>query len=73
MGQALTEDVHVKFSKEDLALLEEVCKQRGESLSTFIRVATHTRLARLGLFSLNRRRALGITEVGELVANESQR
>ena len=62
MGQALTEDVHVKFSKEDLGLLEDVCKQRGETLSAFIRVATHTRLAVLGLLPPSRRKALDIPE-----------
>ena len=62
MSQALTEDVHVKFAKEDLALLEEVCKQRGEPVSAFIRVATHTQLARLGLLPAARRKALGVTE-----------
>jgi hypothetical protein len=64
MGQSLTEDVHVKFSKEDLALLADVCKQRGETLSAFIRVATHTQLARLGLLPESRRKALGVTESG---------
>jgi hypothetical protein len=63
MGQALTEDVHVKFSKEDLALLQEVCKQRGETLSAFVRIATHTQLARLGLLPAQRRKALGVTEL----------
>jgi hypothetical protein len=62
MGQALTEDVHVKFSKEDLTLLETVCSQRGESVSAFIRIATHTQLARLGLLPLPRRKALGVKD-----------
>jgi hypothetical protein len=62
MGQALTEDVHVKFSREDLAILEDVCRQRAESVSAFIRLATYARLARLDLLPPARRKALGITE-----------
>ncbi|MGA8856602.1 MAG: hypothetical protein WB643_05480 [Candidatus Bathyarchaeia archaeon] len=48
----------MKFSKEDLALLEDVCRQRGESVSAFIRVAAYARLAKLGLLPLVRRKAL---------------
>lgn len=59
-GRALSEDVHVKFSKPDLALLEKTCEARGETLSAFIRVATLTRLAHLGLLEKGRGKTLGV-------------
>jgi hypothetical protein len=58
MTRALSEDVHVKFSKEDLATLVEVCKGRGESISAFIRTATLQRLAEFSPFPSSRQKAL---------------
>jgi hypothetical protein len=50
----------VKFTKADLALLEDVCEGRGESLSAFIRVATLARLAQLGVLDKGRGKTLGV-------------
>ena len=50
----------VRVEKEDKELLEQVCKARGEDLSSFIRRAIRKELASLSFYSDEVKKALGV-------------
>lgn len=60
--------IGVKFSEEDARLMKEVATDRGENVSSFIRLAVRKELARLSFFTGMERKALGIKIEG--VANK---
>jgi len=54
------ENITLRFPAADLKLIDKHCKYIGFTRSGFIRVAVLKELARLGLLSASRTRALGI-------------
>lgn len=52
--------VGAKMPKKDADLLKQVCENRGENLSSFIRRAIRTELAKLSYLSDEEKRALGV-------------
>jgi len=52
--------VTTRFSKPDLQVLERVCKDRGQDVGGFIRLATLKELAALGAFDDLRSKTLGV-------------
>jgi hypothetical protein len=52
--------VGARFPKGDFTLLREVCDLRGEDLSSFVRRAVRTELARLSYYSPEVKKALGV-------------
>jgi uncharacterized protein (DUF1778 family) len=52
--------VHVRVSQGDRALLEKVCKARGEDLSDFVRRSVRKELASLSFLSDEEGKALGL-------------
>jgi len=61
MRERLTENLSIRVTKRDLALLVKVSRARGEDPSSFIRRAMRMELARLGFLSEEEMQALGIT------------
>jgi len=64
--ERLSENLSIRFSKRDLALILKVSRTRGEDPSSFIRRAVLLELAKLGYLSQEENQALGIL-------NEKQR
>ena len=60
MRERLTENLSIRLTKRDLALLVKVSRARGEDPSSFIRRAMRMELARLGFLSEEEMQALGI-------------
>jgi len=56
----LTENVNVRFSKQDLELLLHVAESRRENLSVLIRRAAMKYLAELSFLSSDEKKALGV-------------
>jgi post-segregation antitoxin (ccd killing protein) len=54
--------VGARLTLEDRRFIKEVCKARGENISSFLRRALKRELARMGYFSEKERKAL---EVGK--------
>jgi hypothetical protein len=48
------------MKNEDILLLKKVCSARGENLSSFVRRAIRTELARLSYLTEDEKKALGI-------------
>ena len=57
----LTENLNIRLSKNDLALLAKISRMRGQSSSDFIRLAMRREFARLGFLSEEEKQALGVT------------
>jgi hypothetical protein len=53
----------VNISKEDLEVLTRICRDRGESIAAFVRMAALKELARLGAFDELRAKSLGIRSI----------
>jgi len=56
--------IGIKFSEADARLVKEVATDRGENVSSFIRLAVRKELARLSFFTDLEKRALGIKPDG---------
>jgi len=54
--------IGVRISKEDRALLDQICKARGEDLSDFVRRSIRKELASLSFLSHDQKKALGIKD-----------
>ena len=52
--------IGARFTQEDIELLKKVCIARGENISSFIRRAVKTELAKLSFYSSDVKKALGI-------------
>ena len=52
--------VSVRMLEDDKALLERVCKARGEDVSDFVRRSVRKELARLSFLSAAEKKALGL-------------
>ena len=52
----------VRFYPQDIQILKEVCKARGEQVSDFIRRSTKKELAILGYLGKGQRKALGLNK-----------
>ena len=52
--------IGVRVPQEDKALLEKVCKARGEDVSDFVRRSIRMELARLSFLSPIEKKALGL-------------
>lgn len=52
--------VSVRMLEDDKALLERVCKARGEDISDFVRRSIRKELARLSFLSPVEKKALGL-------------
>jgi len=52
--------IGVKITPEDRTLLDKVCKERGEDLSSFIRRAVKKELASLSYYPDETKKALGL-------------
>jgi hypothetical protein len=52
--------IGVRVPPEDKALLEKVCKARGEDLSDFVRRSIRKELANLNFLSAEEKKALGM-------------
>ena len=57
-----TETLTIRMTKQDLALLQRICKARGEDVSGFLRRAMRVEFAKLGFLTEEERQALGIHE-----------
>ena len=53
--------VFARMSYEDVDLIKEVCRLRGEDLSDFVRRSIKMELARLSYLSDKERKALGLS------------
>ena len=60
MRERLTENLSIRLTKRDLALLVKVSRARGEDPSSFVRRAMRMELAKLGFLSEEEMQALGI-------------
>lgn len=54
------ESLTLKLEKNDRELLEKVCRARGESFSSFVRMAIRKEFARLGYLGIEDCKALGL-------------
>ena len=52
--------IGVRFPIKDRDLLRQVCKYRGEDMSSFIRRAVKREIAELGYYSKETTKALGV-------------
>ncbi|MGA3059847.1 MAG: DUF1778 domain-containing protein [Candidatus Bathyarchaeia archaeon] len=52
--------IFAKMTQEDVQLLKQVAKARGEDLSDFVRRAVYKELASLNFLSADQKKALGI-------------
>lgn len=57
----LHEHVGIRLKLEDKELLQRVCEDRGEDISTFVRRLIRMELARLSFYPENVKKALGVT------------
>ena len=57
MGNPL---IGARVPQEDKELLEAVCRARGEDVSSFVRRAVKTELAKLSYYSPDVKKALGV-------------
>lgn len=57
-----TETLAIRMTKQDLALLQRICKARGEDASGFLRRAMRIEFAKLGFLSEEEKQALGLHE-----------
>lgn len=55
-----THTVFARMRERDLALLRKVCEARGEGVSSFVRRAVKSELARLSYLSDDEKKALGV-------------
>jgi len=62
MRERLSENLSIRFSKRDLALILKVSRTRDEDPSSFIRRAVLLELAKLGYLSQEEKQALGILD-----------
>ena len=60
----MSSQIGVRMQPQDIRLLKEVCKARGEDVSDFVRRAIKMELARLSFLSPREKKALGFKEVG---------
>ena len=60
--ERLTENLSIRLTKRDLALLVKVSRARGEDPSSFIRRALRMELAKLGFLSEEEMQALGVID-----------
>jgi len=58
----LTENLNIRLSKNDLALLAKISQMRGQSSSDFIRLAMRREFARLGFLGEEQKQALGVAD-----------
>jgi hypothetical protein len=59
----MSSQIGVRMQPQDIRLLKEVCKARGEDVSDFVRRAIKMELARLSFLSPREKKALGFKEV----------
>lgn len=55
-----TETITIRVTKQDLTLLQKICKARGEDASGFLRRAMRIEFAKLGFLSEEEKQALGL-------------
>jgi len=55
-----TETITIRVTKQDLSLLQRICKARGEDASGFLRRAMRVEFAKLGFLSEEEKQALGL-------------
>ena len=60
----MSSQIGVRMQPQDIRLLKEVCKARGEDVSDFVRRAIKMELARLSFLTPEEKKALGFKEVG---------
>jgi len=65
MKYKLQQIIGIRFSKNDIKLLNSVCKDRGESMSSFIRRATKKELARMSYLTKAEKKALGMPRAND--------
>jgi len=58
----MTKLIGIKFEEDDVKIIKEFCKRRGENVSSFVRRVIKTELGRYGYLSKEERKALGIEE-----------
>jgi len=56
----MTDVVFSRIEEKEASLLKEVCKLRGESMSTFIRRSVRKELATLSYLPNEQKKALGV-------------
>lgn len=56
--------VFARMPEDEMKLIKEVCRSRGEGISNFVRRSVLTELARLSYLSEDRKKALGVLEIG---------
>ena len=59
----MSSQIGVRMQPQDIRLLKEVCKARGEDVSDFVRRAIKMELARLSFLSPREKKALGFKSV----------
>ncbi|RLI11508.1 hypothetical protein DRO35_04905 [Candidatus Bathyarchaeota archaeon] len=64
----MSKHVGVRMRPEDVKLLRNICRARGEDLSDFVRRAVRKELARLSFLTIEEKKALGI-DVDESATN----
>lgn len=62
--------ISVRMPEEDKALLEKVCKARGEDVSDFARRSIRKELASLSFLSSDEKKALGVKTEDPIAAAE---
>jgi hypothetical protein len=60
------ESVTFRLEESDRAVLEKICRARGEGLSSFVRRALRREFARLGYLSQDEAKALGFSTEKEV-------
>lgn len=69
----LWDQITVRLTPEDFKLLRTICEARGETISTFARVAVLKRIAELGAMDPNRGKLLGaLIEEGKVETRSSR-
>ncbi len=58
--------IAAKFSKYDVLLIDKVCQANAEDRSSFLRRSVRRELARLGYYSRDVKKALGIEDGGKV-------
>ena len=59
----LHKHIGIRLKHEDKELLQRVCEDRGEDISTFVRRLIRIELARLSYYPENVKKALGVASV----------
>jgi hypothetical protein len=54
--------VFARMPEEEMNIVRDVCKSRGEGISNFVRRAVLSELARLSYLSTERKKALGLSQ-----------